>query len=130
MMQFLVSRPYEKVGQQKGRVMRPDILAERQILKAKAEGKLDGLKGEGEPLPDRHDMNTAEAVGMRIMAESGGLPREFELKKIVDECRAKLAAAEGAADRKAAMAALAKAEMQLAIEQEARRKFFNTGPAF
>ena len=31
--------------------MRFKDLAERQILKAKAEGQLTGLKGEGEPLP-------------------------------------------------------------------------------
>ncbi len=62
----------------------PRKLAERQILKSIAEGKLSGLEGEGKRLPDRPGdalIDTADAVGHRIMAEAGALPEEIKLKK-------------------------------------------------
>ena len=52
-------------------------MIERQIQKALAEGKLQGLEGEGKPLPDRTGeafTDMATAVATRIMAEAGALP--------------------------------------------------------
>ncbi|WP_319823453.1 DUF1992 domain-containing protein [Thalassovita sp.] len=102
--------------------MRFDKLAERQILKARAEGQLEGLKGEGKPLnPQAGD--AAEAAGFRIMAEAGVLPREMELKKKCATLRETLAAETDPVRRKALMAELAEVEMRRAIEEEARKKF-------
>lgn len=100
-------------------------LAERQILKAKAEGRLESLEGEGKPLPDR-PADSAEAAGLRIMAQAGVVPKEFELKKAVEAQLKAVQASEGA-DRKREMAKLADLQLRLAIEQEARRKFYSTG---
>lgn len=101
-------------------------LAERQIAKARASGQLQGLKGEGHPLPDRPGdafISAGDAVGFRIMAEAGVLPPEIVLKKQADAQRAHLASLTDAAARKAAMAELAQIEMRQAIAQEARRAF-------
>ena len=60
-------------------------LAERQIQKARLKGQLQGLQGEGKPLPDRPGdafISPGDAVGFRIMAEAGVLPEEITLKKL------------------------------------------------
>jgi hypothetical protein len=101
-------------------------LAERQIAKARAKGQLQGLKGEGEPLPDRTGdafVSAGDAVGFRIMAEAGVLPEEITLKKQVAAQRAHLASLIDETARKAAMAELARLEMRQAIAEESRRKF-------
>ncbi|MEM1152295.1 MAG: DnaJ family domain-containing protein, partial [Pseudomonadota bacterium] len=62
-------------------------LVERQIQKALAEGKLQGLEGEGKPLPDRSGealTDMATSVAVRIMAEAGALPEEFKIKKLLE----------------------------------------------
>ena len=100
-------------------------LAERQMLKAGAEGKLSGLEGEGKPLPDHPEaalVDAGEAVGYRIMAEHGALPEEIRLRKERDAAKAAYACAP-AAGKKAAMARLAEAEMKLSIASEARKRF-------
>jgi hypothetical protein len=101
-------------------------LAERQIAKARATGKLDHLEGEGKPLPDRPGdafISAGDAVGFRIMAEAGVLPQEITLKKQAAAQRAHLATLTDESARKTAMAELARLEMQQAIAEEARRKF-------
>lgn len=101
-------------------------LAERQIARARAEGKLQGLAGEGRPLPDRPGdafVSTGDAVGFRIMAEAGALPEDITLAKAAEAQRAHLATLTDEAERRAAMAALAEIEMRRAIAAEARRKF-------
>lgn len=101
-------------------------LAERQIQKARLKGELQGLEGEGKPLPDRPGdafVSPGDAVGFRIMAEAGVLPEEITLKKQVAAQRAHLATLTDEADRKAAMAELARLEMLQAIAEESRRKF-------
>lgn len=101
-------------------------LAERKIQKARLKGQLQGLEGEGKPLPDRPGdahVSPGDAIGFRIMAEAGVLPEEIELKKQVAAQRAHLASLTDAAERKAAMAVLAQLEMRQAIAEEARRKF-------
>lgn len=101
-------------------------LAERQIQKARLKGQLQGLQGEGKPLPDRPGdafISPGDAVGFRIMAEAGVLPEEITLKKLVIVQRAHLATLTDPAARKAAMAKLADLEMRQAIAEESRRKF-------
>ena len=101
-------------------------LIERRILKARAEGQLENLPGEGQPLPDRPGdamVDPGLAAGYRIMAETGVLPEEFRIKEQVAAAKAELAGLTDPAARKAAMALLADLEMRLAIAQEARRKF-------
>lgn len=101
-------------------------LAERQIAKARAKGQLQGLQGEGQPLPDRTGdafVSPGDAVGFRIMAEAGVLPEEITLKKQVAAQRAHLASLTDETARKAAMAELARLEMRQAIAEESRRKF-------
>lgn len=101
-------------------------LAERQIQKARLKGQLDHLEGEGKPLPDRPGdafISPGDAVGFRLMAQAGVLPEEIELKKRVAAQRAHLADLKDEADRKAAMAELARLEMRQAIAEESCRKF-------
>ncbi|MCB1334239.1 MAG: DUF1992 domain-containing protein [Roseivivax sp.] len=100
-------------------------LIERQILKARAEGKLSGLEGEGRPLPDRPGdalVDPAVAAGFRIMAQAGVVPEELRLKAELDAALAALAEAQGA-ERKPAMARVADLQMRYEIAREARRRF-------
>ena len=104
-------------------------LTERQIAKARANGELSGLKGEGAPLPDRPGdafISPGDAVGFRIMAEAGVLPEEIILKKAAAAVRLTLASLTGADARKTLMADLADLEMRQAIAEEARRTFLQT----
>lgn len=101
-------------------------LAERQIQKARLKGQLQGLEGEGKPLPDRPGdafVSSGDAVGFRIMAQAGVLPEEITLKKQAAAQRAHLATLTDAAARKEAMARLAQIEMRQAIAEDSRRKF-------
>ncbi len=101
-------------------------LAERRMLKARAEGQLENLPEEGKPLPSRPEeslLDAGEAVGYRIMAEHGALPEEIILRKALDAAKADYAKAETEAEKRAAMARIAEAEMKLSIAQDARKKF-------
>lgn len=101
-------------------------LAERQIQKARLKGALQGLAGEGKPLPERPGdafISPGDAVGFRIMAQAGVLPEEIEMKKQAAAQRAHLATLTDPEARKAAMAELARTEMKQAIAEEARRRF-------
>ncbi|WP_373050505.1 DnaJ family domain-containing protein [Thalassovita aquimarina] len=101
-------------------------LIERQILKARAEGKLEGLQGEGRPLPERPEesvVDPAMAAGYRIMAEAGALPEEFRLQAALDEARADWRAATDKAEKKRLMARIADLEMRYDIARDARKKF-------
>jgi hypothetical protein len=102
-----------------------DALVERQIAKALAEGKLQGLEGEGRPLPDRSGEVTdmATGVAVRIMAEAGALPEEFRIAKLLEAARRAWRAADGAAEKRLAMAVIADLEQRHAIAVEARRRF-------
>ena len=101
-------------------------LAERQIQRARLRGDLQGLAGEGKPLPDRPGdafVSAGDAIGFRIMAEAGVLPEEIIIKKQAAAQRALLATVTNPALRKVAMAELARLEMRQAIAEEARRLF-------
>ncbi|MBZ4023712.1 DUF1992 domain-containing protein [Rhodobacter sp. TJ_12] len=98
-------------------------MAERQILKAQAEGQLDNLKGAGRPLNQAGD-GSVDAIGFRIMAEAGALPREIQLRKAVEEQTRVVSAAADEVTRKQAAKKLADLQLRLDIEQEARRRFY------
>ncbi|MEQ9260822.1 MAG: DUF1992 domain-containing protein [Roseovarius sp.] len=103
-----------------------DRLVERRILKARAEGQLQGLEGEGKPLPDRSGeahLDAGEAAGFRMMAEAGVLPEEIILKKKIEALKARMATITDTEARKSAMAELAHLTLRQAIAEEARRKF-------
>lgn len=104
----------------------PRKLVERQIKKAQAEGQLEGLDGEGQPLPDRSteaQTDPALAAGHRIMAQAGVLPEEFGIKKELDAARKAYPTLTDPAERKAAMARIADLEMQYNMARDARRAF-------
>ena len=101
-------------------------LIERQIKKAQAEGQLQGLEGEGAPLPDRSGEaqgDPAIAAGHRIMAQAGVLPEEFDIKKQLDAARKEFAALTANQDRRAAMKKIADLEMRYNMARDARRGF-------
>lgn len=101
-------------------------LIERQIQKARLEGKLTKLEGEGKPLPDHPEnafVSAADAAGFRIMAEAGVLPEEITIKKQIAAARAHLKTLTDEAEQKRAMAELAKLETRYGIATEARKKF-------
>lgn len=101
-------------------------LVERQIRKAQTEGQLNGLEGEGKPLPDRSaeaQTDPAIAAGHRIMAQAGVLPEEFGIKKELDAARRAYAALTDPEQRKATMAKIADLEMRYNMARDARRAF-------
>lgn len=101
-------------------------LAERQIQRARLKGQLRGLAGEGKPLPDRPGdafVSPGDAIGFRIMAQAGVLPEEITLTKQAATQRGRLRSLTDEAERKAAMAELARLEMLQAIAEDSRRKF-------
>lgn len=101
-----------------------DRIAERMMLKARAEGKLAGLEGECRPLPDRPTERDATAAGFRIMAQAGVLPEEIVLKKQVAAAQERLAGLpEGGPERAALLAEIARLQMHQSIAEEARRRF-------
>ena len=103
-----------------------DRIAEKRMRKAEREGQLSGLEGEGKPLPHRPGdafVDAGEAVGARIMAEAGVLPREVELKKRMLALQEAYAAETDPDKRRAIMAELAQVQMRHEMEAEARRKF-------
>lgn len=101
-------------------------LIERQIQKALAEGKLQGLAGEGKPLPDRSGeafTDMATAVATRIMAEAGSLPEEFKIKQLLEAARQSYQTAQDAEEKRVAMALISGLQMRYNIAVEARRRF-------
>lgn len=96
------------------------------MQKARVQGQLQGLEGEGKPLPHRLGdafVSAGDSVGFRIMAQAGVLPEEIVLKKQVIALRQHLATLTDADARKQAMAELARLEMRQAIAEESRRRF-------
>lgn len=99
-------------------------MAERQILKAQAEGQFENLRGAGKPLDMENDAGSSDAIGFRIMAEAGALPREIELRKAVEAQTARLRASTTEDDRRREARVLADLQLRLDIEAEARRRFY------
>ncbi|UWR95022.1 DnaJ family domain-containing protein [Phaeobacter inhibens] len=102
-------------------------LVERQISKAQAEGQLQGLEGEGKPLPDRKGEafeDAGLAAGMRMMAQAGVLPEEFPLKTQLSAARREYATLTDPDARKAAMAKISDLEMRYNMARDARKSFF------
>jgi len=101
-------------------------LIERQILKAKSEGQLEGLEGEGQPLPDRSGealVDPGIAAGMKIMAQAGVVPEELRLKAELDEARKLYRDTQDPTARKTAMARIADLEMRYQMARDARKSF-------
>ncbi|WP_330448916.1 DnaJ family domain-containing protein [Paracoccus marcusii] len=98
-------------------------IAERMMLKARAEGKLTGIEGKGRPRPDRPIETDSTAAGFRIMAQAGVLPPEIVLKKQVIAARARLSDMPEGPERAALLAEIARLQMRQAIAEEARRRF-------
>lgn len=105
--------------------MKFSTLAERQILKAQTEGQFDHLEGAGKPLTGEGG-GSVEAVGFRIMAEAGAVPREVQLRKDVEQQMRILAKTTDPEERKAQMRKLADLQLRLGIEEDARRRFFGS----
>ena len=107
-------------------MQRWDRMAEHRMRKAGADGTLDGLAGAGKPLPERPEaalVDTGTAVGHRIMAEAGALPREIALKKELLGLQERYSKEPDPDAKKALMAEMARVQMRLGMEQEARRAF-------
>jgi hypothetical protein len=104
--------------------MRFDQLAESQIRKAQAEGQLDDLKGKGKPLPSNPSGSNADAVGFRIMSAAGVVPEEVNLRKAVEQQRAVMQQTVEPEAHRREMAKLSDLQMRLAIQEEARRRFY------
>ncbi|WP_226782951.1 DUF1992 domain-containing protein [Oceaniglobus trochenteri] len=101
-------------------------LIERQILKARATGQLENLRGEGAPLADRPEaafVDAGEAAGFRMMAEAGVLPAEILLKKAVIAQKQRMATISDPEARKVEMAKLSDLMLRQSIAEESRRKF-------
>lgn len=98
-------------------------LAERRMLAAVAEGKLEDLPGEGEPLPAHPEeayIDPLEAVGFRIMHEAGFVPQELELARQLDEAKEAYVASDDPDERKALMKHIADLEMRRNLARETR----------
>ncbi|MGR3707049.1 DnaJ family domain-containing protein [Sulfitobacter sp.] len=102
-------------------------LIERQITKARAQGELDDLEGEGKPLPDRPEdrlVDPGMAAGMRIMAQAGVKPEEFELKEKLNAARLAVTQESDPDKRKELMTRCSELEMRYNIARDARKSFF------
>lgn len=103
-------------------------LAERRMLAARAEGKLQGLAGEGAPLPDHPEaawVDPLDAIGFRIMHEAGFVPQELELGRRLAEARADWRQATDAATRARIMGRIAELELRRNIARETRLHFMH-----
>ncbi len=99
-------------------------LVERQIARTQMRGGLQGLKGEGKPLPEQSvGVDPALSSGLRIMAEAGVIPEEFVLKKHLDSARSECIELKDPAARKVKIAEIAELEMRYNMAVEARRGF-------
>ncbi|EAR51359.1 hypothetical protein OG2516_15384 [Oceanicola granulosus HTCC2516] len=97
---------------------------ERHVERAEAEGKLSGLAGEGKPLEIEQGGDVTTEIGHKVMAEAGVVPLEVTLVRQLAEARAAYGRAEGADEKKAAMARIADLEMKknLAFERLRRHR--------
>jgi hypothetical protein len=67
----------------------------------------------------------ATAVAVRIMAESGALPEEFKIKKLLEAAKQNFRDAEDAEAKHVAMALVADLQQRYNIAVEARRRFMS-----
>ena len=98
-------------------------IAERMMLKARAEGKLTGIEGEGRPLPDRPIETDSTAAGVRSTAQAGALPPGSGPQKRGSAAPARLSDMPEGPERAALLAEIARLQMRQAIAEEARRRF-------
>lgn len=96
------------------------------LFGAVPESQLDGLEGQGKPLPNRSTEAVADratAVAVRIMAEADAIPEEFKLKKLLHAAKRRYARTESDEGKHAALALIADLKTRYNIAVEARRKF-------
>ena len=98
-------------------------VAQRQIDKAAAEGKLSGLAGEGRPLDPERLRETADDVLHRMMADGGFLPPEIALAKDIAAARSVLDQIEDAEERRVLQRRIALLELKRSVAIDARRGF-------
>jgi hypothetical protein len=99
-------------------------LAEFLIRKAKAEGLLEDFKSARHHTPPPVDGSAFLKAGYRIMADSGALPREIELKKAIAMEYEAMHNAENDEDREEHLRKLNDLQMILGVERDARRRFY------
>ncbi|WP_068083867.1 DnaJ family domain-containing protein [Polycladidibacter stylochi] len=100
-----------------------DALIERQMMKAKSQGQLSDIAGEGKPLPRRygvHPKDVSEALQFRMKADNQLHKDPQQLDEAIQMARQAVMAASDAATKKLAQKKLATLELQKTIEAEAR----------
>ena len=100
-------------------------IAERQIEEALEDGKLNGLPGEGKPLPlhiTQPFLDPVEAAGYHMMAKSGALPEELRLRKALSTARAAFAASCDEDEKHRLMAEIADLELRHHLIREKRTR--------
>ncbi|ROU03498.1 DUF1992 domain-containing protein [Histidinibacterium lentulum] len=100
-------------------------IAQRLIDAFQEEGKLDHLKGAGQPLPARStnpNLDAATEIGHRVMAENGAVPPEVAMRKALSEARAAFKAAGTDDEKRAAMGRIADLELRINMAAEFRMR--------
>lgn len=102
-----------------------DKIAEQQILKAQRQGEFDQLEGEGKPLSLNVKNHGSEAFGYQTMADAGVVPEEIRLRREIEALSKQLQTIVDTEERKPFMQKLGDLQMRLAIQEEARRRFYD-----
>lgn len=104
--------------------MRADLVAERKIREAMAEGAFENLPGQGQPLDLEAYFSTPEHLRMAfsVLKSAGCLPAEVQLLNDVAAVEQQLAEAPDEAARAALQPALARARLRLDLALERARK--------
>ena len=100
-----------------------DLIAQRRIDEAAANGELQGLAGEGKPLDPVRLRETADDVLHGMMAAGGFLPPAVQLSKDIAAKRAVLDQVEDEVERKRLQRQIALLELKRNIHADARRRF-------
>ncbi|MEJ6397685.1 DnaJ family domain-containing protein [Yoonia sp. 208BN28-4] len=96
-------------------------MIDRAIEKARREGQLDNLPGEGQPIKDLHAPK--DAVLDRIAAEAGATSPLVVLRNQINDARAHLQTLTDPQARKDQMKVIADLQLRLSLEMEAHARF-------
>lgn len=101
-----------------------EIIAERKIQQAMAEGEFDNLQGKGKPLADDGLDMVPEDLRMayKIMKNAGVVPEEIELRKGIVNLYELLNACADEEERKAIRAKISEKQLKYNLIMEARGK--------
>ncbi|MBM2574836.1 DUF1992 domain-containing protein [Jannaschia sp. Os4] len=97
-------------------------MAERMLQRRADEGGLEGLAGEGKPLPAQQVdpfVDPVDAAGYKMMAKAGAVPEEVTLTREVSELWRQVRVAEGEEKRRLQLR-LAELDMRRNMAREAR----------